>query len=107
MCDFFEARSAHYREMALGIRCLARQTRFPSIRRELVDIANRYDRMADYVSFGRPGNAVDEPHRGSTRPSSPPPQAVVIDAAHSNLRRRSAGRVRKVLRQSATPEPRQ
>jgi hypothetical protein len=34
----------HYREMARKVRELARYTRSPGIRRELVDVAKRYDR---------------------------------------------------------------
>jgi hypothetical protein len=47
-----EARAAladgdHYREMAGKLRELARQTLSPGMRRELVDLARRYDRRAD------------------------------------------------------------
>jgi hypothetical protein len=38
----------HCREMAGKVRELARYTRSPSIRRELVDLAKRYDRRGDY-----------------------------------------------------------
>ena len=38
----------HYREMAGKLRELARTTRSPGIRRELVDLARRYDRRGDY-----------------------------------------------------------
>ena len=38
----------HYREMAGKLRELARQTRSPGIRRELVDLAGRYDRRDDH-----------------------------------------------------------
>jgi hypothetical protein len=38
----------HCREMAGKIRELARYTRSPGIRRELVDLAKRYDRRGDY-----------------------------------------------------------
>jgi hypothetical protein len=61
MCNFCQRRRDHYREMALVVRCAARQTHLPSIRRELVDIANRYDRVADEVTSKTPNNAVDEP----------------------------------------------
>jgi hypothetical protein len=48
-----EARAAlvdgdHYREMAGRLRVLARLTRSPGIRRELVDLAKRYDRRGDH-----------------------------------------------------------
>lgn len=38
----------HYREMANGLRKLARQCRFAGARRELLELAARYDRRADY-----------------------------------------------------------
>jgi hypothetical protein len=44
--DFWEARRDHCRETALALRRLARRAYFPSIRRELIDFANRYDQMA-------------------------------------------------------------
>jgi len=44
----------HYREMAGRVRELARYTRSPGIRRELVNLARRYDRRGDHVD-GRSG----------------------------------------------------
>ena len=38
----------HCREMAGKLRELARQTRSPGMRRELVDLARRYDRRGDH-----------------------------------------------------------
>jgi len=38
----------HYREMAAQLRGLAHLTRSPGIRRELVDLAKRYDRRGDH-----------------------------------------------------------
>ena len=38
----------HHREMAGRLRELARFTRSPGIRRELVDLAKRYDRRGEY-----------------------------------------------------------
>ena len=38
----------HYREMAVRLRGLAQLTRSPGIRRELVDLAKRYDRRGDH-----------------------------------------------------------
>ena len=38
----------HYREMANGLRELARQCRFPGARKELLQLAARYDRRAEY-----------------------------------------------------------
>jgi hypothetical protein len=40
--------SAHYREMAHALRELARRCRFPGARRELLQLAARYERRADY-----------------------------------------------------------
>jgi hypothetical protein len=40
--------AAHYREMAHGLRALARQCRFPGARRELLQLAASYDRRADH-----------------------------------------------------------
>jgi hypothetical protein len=39
---------AHYREMAHGLRALARRCRFPGARRELLQLAASYDRRADH-----------------------------------------------------------
>jgi hypothetical protein len=39
----------HYREMPGRLRALARLTRSPGIRRELVDLAKRYDRRGDHI----------------------------------------------------------
>jgi hypothetical protein len=38
----------HYREMAHGLRCLARQCRYAGARRELLHLAANYDRRADH-----------------------------------------------------------
>lgn len=42
----------HYRLMAGRLRELARETRSPGIRRELTDLAKRYDRRGDYFDGG-------------------------------------------------------
>jgi hypothetical protein len=42
------AGGGHYREMAERLRGLAHLTRSPGIRRELVDLAKRYDRRGDH-----------------------------------------------------------
>ena len=47
---------AHYREMAHGLRKLARQCRFPGARRELLQLAANYDRRADH--FDERGEAL-------------------------------------------------
>lgn len=38
----------HYREVAHGLRKLARQCRFPGARRELLQLAANYDRRAEH-----------------------------------------------------------
>ena len=49
----------HFREIAGKVRELARYTRSPGIRRELVDLAKRYDRRGDHF---------DELERGKSSP---------------------------------------
>jgi hypothetical protein len=44
----------HYREMAGKLRKLARYTRSPGIRRELADLARRYDRRGDHFDRRTP-----------------------------------------------------
>ena len=39
--------SGHYREMAQKLRELAREFRFPGARKELLNLASRYERRAD------------------------------------------------------------
>jgi hypothetical protein len=39
----------HYREMAGRVRELARLSRSPAMRKELADLAGRYDRRGDHV----------------------------------------------------------
>jgi hypothetical protein len=43
----------HYREMAGRLRGLARLTRSPGVRRELGNLAKRYDRRGDHLTAGR------------------------------------------------------
>ena len=45
---------AHYREMAHGLRTLARECRFPGARKELLQLAASYDRRADHFEFREP-----------------------------------------------------
>ena len=45
--------SDHYREMAAKIRELARQFRFAGARQELLDLALRFERTADYLDARR------------------------------------------------------
>ena len=42
----------HYREIANKLRAVARGCNFPNVRNDLIDLAARYDRRADY--FDRP-----------------------------------------------------
>jgi hypothetical protein len=50
--------SKHYREMAGKLRELAREFRFPGARRELLDLASRYERRADNLD-ARSAAAID------------------------------------------------
>jgi len=47
--DESPSRSEHYREVADSLRRLARQTRFPEVRQELFDLAEGFDRMAEFA----------------------------------------------------------
>ncbi len=42
---------ANLREMAQGLRSLARDCRFPGARQEVLDLATKLDRRADYVDW--------------------------------------------------------
>ena len=42
--------SEHYREMAKKLRELAREFRLPGARREILDLATRYERRADNLN---------------------------------------------------------
>lgn len=55
--------SDHYRDMARKLRELAREFRFPGARRELLDLASRYERRADGLD-ARNAAASDQEHRG-------------------------------------------
>jgi len=46
---------AHYREIASKLRVVARGCNFPNVRKDLIDLAARYDRRADH--FDRPRGA--------------------------------------------------
>jgi hypothetical protein len=46
--DDHPSRSEHYRDVADSLRRLARQTRFPEVRQELFDLAEGFDRMAEF-----------------------------------------------------------
>jgi hypothetical protein len=45
----------HYREIASKLRVVARGCNFPNVRKDLIDLAARYDRRADH--FDRPRGA--------------------------------------------------
>src|SRR5438105_6431128 len=53
--------SDHYREMARKLRELAREFRFPGARRELLELALRYERRADSVD-ARSAAGLDQDH---------------------------------------------
>ena len=55
--------SDHYRDMARKLRDLAREFRFAGARRELLDLASRYERRADSLD-ARNAAASDQDHRG-------------------------------------------
>jgi hypothetical protein len=55
--------SDHYRDMARKLRDLARGVRFAGARRELLDLASRYERRADCLD-ARNAAASDQDHRG-------------------------------------------
>ena len=47
--DDHQPRSGHYRDVADSLRQLARQTRFPEVRQELFDLAEGFDRLAEFA----------------------------------------------------------
>jgi hypothetical protein len=47
MTDDLEGRRDHYLELAVKVRAVAREARFPAARRALVEIAKRFDQRAD------------------------------------------------------------
>ena len=47
--DDHPSRSEHYRDVADSLRRLARQTRFPEVRQELFDLAEGFERIADFA----------------------------------------------------------
>jgi hypothetical protein len=49
MADEQEPTAAYYRQVAKEIRDLATHAQNPDIRREMSEIAERFERMADYV----------------------------------------------------------
>ena len=55
--------SEHYREMAAKLKKVARECRFPGARQEILELARRYERMADHL---------DPPSTASEERSRPP-----------------------------------
>jgi hypothetical protein len=53
--------SEHYREMARKLRELARNVNFPGARREILDLASRYERRADTLD-ARSAAGLDQGH---------------------------------------------
>jgi hypothetical protein len=49
-----QSRSEHYRDVAGSLRRLARQTQFPQVRQELSDLADRFERMAEFTAKWEP-----------------------------------------------------
>jgi hypothetical protein len=49
-----QSSSEHYRDVAGSLRRLARQTRFPKVRQELSDLANSFERMAEFTAKWEP-----------------------------------------------------
>jgi hypothetical protein len=43
------SRSEHYRDVAASLRRLARQTQFPDVRRDLFELADSFERMAEFT----------------------------------------------------------
>jgi hypothetical protein len=52
--------SEHYREMASKLRELARHFRFPGARKELLDLAARYERRADNLDARNASASFDQ-----------------------------------------------
>lgn len=47
MSEAVEGRTDHYLELAVRLRALALEARYPSARKALVEMAKRFDRRAD------------------------------------------------------------
>lgn len=47
--DDRQSRAEHYREIAARLNQLARQTRHSEIKRELIDLAERFERIAEHA----------------------------------------------------------
>jgi hypothetical protein len=49
-----QSRSEHYRDVADSLRRLARQTQFSDVRRDLVELADSFERMAEFTEKWEP-----------------------------------------------------
>jgi hypothetical protein len=49
-----QSRSEHYREVADSLRRLARQTQFSDVRRDLFELADSFERMAEFTEKWEP-----------------------------------------------------
>ncbi len=47
--DDRQSRAEHYREIAESLGRLARQTRFPDVRQDLIELAANFERMAEHA----------------------------------------------------------
>jgi uncharacterized protein Yka (UPF0111/DUF47 family) len=54
MTDTQQRTAAYYRKTAEDLRVLAGKAQLPEVRRELLELAERFDRMADYVETRYP-----------------------------------------------------
>jgi hypothetical protein len=52
--DDHQSRSEHYREVADSLRRLARQTQFADVRRDLAELADSFERMAEFTEKWTP-----------------------------------------------------
>jgi hypothetical protein len=52
--DDHQSRSEHYRDVADSLRRLARQTQFADVRRDLVELADSFERMAEFTEKWEP-----------------------------------------------------
>jgi hypothetical protein len=52
--DDHQSRSEHYRDVADSLRRLARQTQFPDVRRDLFELADSFERMAEFSEKWEP-----------------------------------------------------
>ncbi|HEY1431200.1 MAG TPA: hypothetical protein VGF39_06180 [Stellaceae bacterium] len=64
MTDDSAPTATYYRNIAREIRAYAQQAQLPDVQRELLDLAERFDRMARYVEKRYPnGRSISLPNR--------------------------------------------